>query len=146
MKTFRVALLALFLPLTATGQDLGLGVVLGWPSGFTAKKLVGENAVDAVAAWGLNGGDFQIHGDWLWQFQDALYFQETQPLDLHLGLGARMKFVDEVELGVRLPVGLSAWFSERRLETFAEIAPIIDFVPGTQWEGQVMVGVRLYAL
>lgn len=125
--------------------DIGMGVMIGETTGFTAKKNLGDTAIDAGAGWSMGGDNhFQLHGDYLWNKSNALYFQEAKPLDLYFGVGARMEFDDEIELGIRLPVGLSAYSAERSLEGFFEIAPIFDLLPEGELNAHLMLGVRVY--
>lgn len=145
MRTLGFALLFL-VSTTASAASTGVGFMLGYPTGVTGKKWVGANqAIDAGAAWAVGrNSHFLLFSDYLWNKQDALYYQETKPLDLYYGLGGRMKFDDEISLGVRLPVGLSAYFNERRGETYAEIAPIVDLLPKTTMEIHAVLGLRFY--
>jgi hypothetical protein len=144
MKTLILILLLTLTTAQAAG-DLGVGVMVGETTGFTAKKITGENAIDAGMGWSLgNNSHFQIHSDWLWNKTDALYFQDARPLDLYFGIGGRMEFDDEIEVGIRLPVGLSAYTSERNLEGFAEVAPIFDLLPEGELNAHLMLGVRVY--
>ncbi len=145
MKTLFCLLLLLSFPLAHAAGDLGVGVMIGETTGFTGKKISGDNAFDAGAGWSMGGDNhFQIHGDYLWNRQDALYFKDSKPLDLYFGVGARMEFDDEIELGIRAPLGLSAYSSDRALEGFVEFAPIFDFIPEGELNAHLMLGVRIY--
>jgi hypothetical protein len=74
----------------------------------------------------------------------AFFFDEVHPLDLYYGIGGRMEFGDDLELGVRVPVGLAHRFTEQPADIFAEIAPIIDFIGRTGVEVHFAVGGRYY--
>lgn len=127
-------------------QDIGVGAMIGHPVGFTAKKWVkSAQAIDAGAAWSIGPNPhFMLFSDYLWHKTDALYFNDTEPLDFYFGAGGRMKFADEIELGIRLPIGLAAYFHDRQIETYAELAPIIDFISKTDLEGHLVAGLRIY--
>jgi len=91
----------------------GVGAQLGFPTGVTAKNWVkSAEAIDATLAWDLGpGNNFLLQSSYLWHKKDYLFFQDKEPLDLYFGLGGRMKFADEIHLGVRAPV---AWRTTRR--------------------------------
>jgi len=130
----------------ALAQDTGVGFMLGQPTGVSAKRWVAaDRAIDAAAAWSIGSNPhFQLHSDYLWNKEGALYFQDNKPLDLYFGLGGRMDFDDEIEIGARIPVGLSYYFSERKAEYFGEFAPIVDLLPKTKLEAHLAVGLRIY--
>lgn len=143
---YLLALLLICTSVSGLARDTGLGIMLGYPTGVTAKKWVKPGqAIDAGAAWAVGSNShFLLFSDYLWNKEDALFFQDTKPLDLYYGLGGRMKFDDEISLGVRVPVGLSAYFNDRRGETYAEIAPIVDLLPKTELEIHAVLGLRFY--
>jgi hypothetical protein len=132
--------------LAHAAQNLGVGAMIGHPVGFTAKQWVkSTEAIDVGAAWSIGPNPhFLIFSDYLWHKTDALYFKDTEPLDFYFGIGGRMKFADEIELGVRLPIGLAAYYQDRQIETFLEVAPIVDFISKTDVEGHLVVGLRIY--
>ena len=142
---FIIALILLSTQAFAVG-DFGAGVMIGQPTGFTAKKILSNGqAVDAGAGWSIGGNTtFQLHSDYLWNKQDALYWNDKDPLDLYFGIGARMKFADEIELGLRAPVGMAYFMNERAVEVFTEIAPIFNFIPTSNVQLQLVVGGRIY--
>ena len=69
MKKVMIFFVFLFAAATAShAQDgIGLGVILGEPTGFTFKTWTSRNtAVDAAAAWSFSeNGSFQLHADYL---------------------------------------------------------------------------------
>lgn len=147
MKTFRLLICALFISSQALAAgDLGVGLMIGHPTGVTAKKILANGqALDAGAAWSVGGNThFQIHSDWLFNKQDALYWNDQDPMDIYAGVGARMKFANDIELGVRVPVGLAYYMHDRRLELFSELAPIVDLLPETDLELHLLLGIRYY--
>ncbi len=124
----------------------GVGAQLGFPTGVTAKNWVkSAEAIDATLAWDLGpGNNFLLQSSYLWHKKDYLFFQDKEPLDLYFGLGGRMKFADEIHLGVRAPVGLAHYSKEEQVELFGEVAPVFDLLPDTDWELQLAFGVRIY--
>jgi len=132
-------------PVFAAG-DLGVGFMIGQPVGVTAKKWVSSGqAIDAGAGWSIGRNPhFVLHSDYLWHKENALYFQDDTPLDLYFGVGGRLNFDDEIELGVRVPLGVAYFFSDRGAEAFLELAPVMNLVPDTSMDLNALVGLRIY--
>lgn len=124
----------------------GTGLMLGNPTGLTAKKwLSGTQAVDAAVGFSVGKHTtFSIHSDYLWHSKDALYYQDETPLDLYYGLGGRMEFADSIQLGLRLPLGVSHTISDSKADMFGEIAPVLDFVDAKRVEIHLAFGARYY--
>ncbi len=140
-----IFILVTFLSIKSHAQDMGVGFILGEPTGLSLKKMTGtKNAVDAGLGWSFRSENkFNLFSDYLFIFKDGLYWNET-PLDVYLGVGGRMKFADDIELGVRGPVGLSAWNDSKTMEFFGEVAPILDFVSDSNLELNLGLGARYY--
>ncbi|MFW5685991.1 MAG: hypothetical protein ACOC0O_04985 [Spirochaetota bacterium] len=117
-----IAILALLAPAVATAQQrsgVGLGIVIGEPSGISAISwLGGGNAVDFVAAWSFSGpGSIYVHADY--QFHGWI----EQPLSAFVGLGGVLILQEQPLLGVRVPFGLTFLFQEVPMDVFVEVAP-----------------------
>jgi hypothetical protein len=126
------------LPQPRTG--LGLGVMLGQPSGISAIMwLGGGNAIDAVAAWSfLGGGSLYLHADY--QFHAAA----DRPLTFYTGLGGFVQFADDPEIGFRVPLGISYLFEQAPFDIFAEIGPSMALIPETRFLLNGGIGFRIY--
>lgn len=130
-----------------SGGKTGVGAMLGLPTGVTAKHwLNAHEAVDAAAGWSLNSGaDFSIHGDYLWHKPRALFVgDDNTAIDAYYGVGGRMTFADDIELGPRMPLGVRRMFQEPEMEGFAEIAPVANLVPRFELDLSAMIGARKY--
>ncbi len=145
------SLLFIFLTLMSTSVFateglLGLGVMLGNPTGLNGKYWLGNNrAVDAGVAYSVGKhSDLSIHSDYLLHKDAAFYLNETYALDLFYGVGGRMEFADDIEIGVRVPVGLAHKLNDGEADMFAEIAPIVDIFTRTGLELHLAVGARYY--
>jgi hypothetical protein len=143
-------LAAVFAPSNALAQsgDLGVGVVLGEPTGVNFKYWISQSsAVDGGAAWSIGKHDsLELYADYLSHRFD-LFKAKTGKLPLHFGLGGRLVLEDEDDdsrLGVRIPIGLSYLLVDEPLEFFLEIAPILDLVPETKFDLNGGIGVRYY--
>lgn len=147
-KLFLVSIVALFsLGLFAQNSGFGLGAVFGEPTGLSAKLWTSEKtAIDAAAAWsfaGNNGGFFHIHADFLIHNFNLITVSEGQ-LPLYFGIGAFMDFASELGLGIRVPIGLAYHFESAPLDVFAEIAPGLSLLPGTDFYFGGGIGIRYY--
>jgi hypothetical protein len=130
----------------AAEGDKGVGILFGNPVGVSGKYWLADNhAIDGGVgmSWGRHT-NLSLHSDYLLQSDAAFYYNDTIPLDLYYGLGGRMEFADEIELGLRLPVGLVHKFENDNADMFAEIAPIIDLVGRTGIELHFGFGARYY--
>jgi hypothetical protein len=132
---------------------VGVGIVLGEPTGLTAKQWLGRgHAVDAAAAWSF-ADETALH------FQMDYLFHRPGPPEIeapglffHFGLGGRIKLVDDEgrgkddddRIGVRFPLGLDYLFAKSPLEAFLEIAPILDLAPESDFEINGGIGLRYY--
>jgi hypothetical protein len=151
-------------------RSFGLGLMLGDPTGLTAKLWVGRtNALDfGVGFWGYGVNDrcFQdangntvctspgvhngsFHMDYLWQ---SNIVRSSAQLDWHIGAGGRAVFwgggcVNScVNIIARAPVvGLDLMFTNPGwLELFFEIAPAFYIVPPIYFDVEGGIGVRFY--
>ncbi len=132
----------------AAERPFGLGVIVGEPTGLSAKYLLNrENAIDLAVAWNLSGdNDFTLHADYLWHVYDLIKVN-TGEMPVYFGVGGRMDLRDNKDdkFGVRIPVGVSYQFADPKfLELFGEIAPIIDLAPSTKLDLSVAIGARFY--
>jgi len=126
--------------------EYGVGVMIGNPTGLNGKYWLPDNkAIDGGAAMSLGKNtDFSLHSDYLFHNDGALFFNDEHPLDLFYGIGGRIEFGDDIELGVRVPVGITHKFTAEKADIFAEIAPIIDLVGRQGLEVHFGVGARYY--
>lgn len=124
----------------------GVGFMLGNPTGLNGKYwLGGDRAVDGGLGFSFGKStDFSIHSDYLLHQEAAFYLNDVHPLDLYFGIGGRMEFADEIELGARVPVGLVFNSKEEPADIFAEVAPILDFLGRKGLELNFGVGARYY--
>jgi len=131
---------------SALAEQTGLGISIGNPIGVNGKYWLDDNkAVDAGAGFSFGKHtDFSLHSDFLLHSKGALFINDVYPLDLYYGLGGRMEFADDIEVGIRVPVGLAYVPESGQSDIFAEIAPIIDLVSKTGLELHFLFGSRYY--
>ncbi|MGC9512282.1 MAG: hypothetical protein ACP5D8_01445 [Fidelibacterota bacterium] len=115
-----VALVLIAGPVTLKAEGLGLGIILGEPTGLSGKMWMGGNtAVDAAAAWSFgDNGALHLHADYLFHKDDLLEFAS-----LYYGLGAKVKLMDDVQVGIRVPVGLVHELESAPIEIFWKSYP-----------------------
>ncbi len=136
-------------------RGLGIGVIIGEPTGISIKKWTGgNNAFQAAAAWSFVGYEsFQFQADYLFHNFGLLNSSEMSgALPVYVGIGGRIKLAENADntdhndalLGVRVPLGISYIFENTPLDIFLEVAPILDLVPATDFNIDGAVGLRFY--
>jgi hypothetical protein len=124
--------------------DLELGILLGEPTGLSAKYWTTWNgAIDFGAAWSFQGeGHFHLHADYI--FHNFGVFDVTSgDLPLYFGLGGRIRLQeDDSRVGLRVVVGIEYIFDEHPLSLFFEVAPIVDIAPETEADINGGLGAR----
>src|SRR5215471_20634393 len=84
---------------------IGVGVILGEPTGFTMKYWLARNhAFDLGAAWSFEpDGYFELYGDYLFHFFDLIKVPRGE-LPLYVGVGGRVAIPDAgaTRAGVRI--------------------------------------------
>lgn len=148
---FPIFLSILFLSLSVRADHgpFGLGVIIGGPTGISAKyDLDSERALDGAVAWSFGGRTrLHTHMDFLWKRPAALNLDRVD-LDFYYGVGGRLitRDADEAKnktlFGVRGPVGLSYRFEKPSLEIFAELAFYMNLVSETEAGADGGIGIR----
>ena len=141
----RILMLVLIITFGTTyGQGkFGLGIILGEPTGISAKVwMSGATAIDGAVAWSFaNESAFHIHADFLIHNFDV--FSKVVPL--YYGIGGRIKFRDnETRLGVRIPVGVAYDIPSTQIDLFLEIVPLLNLNPSTSFTLNGAIGGRFY--
>lgn len=146
----RIAILVILIVVMGTATvwsegDFGLGIVLGQPTGITAKYWLGvRSSIDGAVAWSfVHNGSLYLHADYQHYVFDIAATQSGR-LGFFLGLGGRVLFADDFNLGVRVPLGLIYLFSGVPLDLFLEVAPVLELLPATVASGGAAVGLRYY--
>lgn len=156
MKKTLLTLALVMLLLTAANaqsKGLGLGIIIGEPTGVTLKVWQGGNvAFDAAAAWSFKDeGAFHVHADFLWH-NFGLISVTQGDMALYYGVGGRIKFRedrglgddDDALIGVRFPLGLAYYFQPFPGELFVEVVPLLNVAPSTDFDLNGALGFRYY--
>lgn len=148
MIRFATFFSALFLTaLVSTAQvrsgDVSAGIILGEPTGLTAKWwTTSTKAYDLALAWSTGRNDrFYVHGDYLIHRPDIISV-DSGKLPLYYGVGVRMGFADKADMGVRIPLGIAYHFPAHPVEVFFEIVPVLNLYPATDFGANGGFGVR----
>ncbi|MBU6153514.1 MAG: DUF3996 domain-containing protein [Bdellovibrionales bacterium] len=132
-------------------RNKGVGVVLGEPTGLTAKFWNSQDrAVDAGIAFSFDRFVF-LYSDYLF------HFKSISGIRPYAGIGGGLlissgnkkgRYFDEQDgafgLGVRIPLGAEWFIPDAPFGIFAELVPGIGLVPGTYGFFQGGVGARFY--
>jgi hypothetical protein len=113
---------------------LGLGIIVGEPTGVSAKLYLDDDtAVDAALGSAVVSGGLQAHADYLlhpWILTDESSFV----LPAYVGGGIRIldggggRSESEFHLGIRAVVGMLFDFKSIPLDVFVEVAGVVDYV------------------
>ena len=131
--------------LSAQQKDFGLGIILGEPTGVSAKLwTTGENAFDFAAAWSFQGnGNLLLQADYVWHIF-RLIPVESGRLPFYVGVGGRVIFSNDANIGVRVPLGLDYLFANAPVDIFVEVVPILDLAPSTDFDFGAGLGARYW--
>jgi hypothetical protein len=126
--------------------SLGVGIVLGEPTGISFKQWVTyRTAFDAAAAWSFGEESaFHVHMDYLIHHRGRSD-RDIGHLLFYFGIGGRLKAEEEEgRLGARVPLGVAYEFDESPLDVFFEVAPVLDLAPETEFRVNGGFGVRYF--
>lgn len=154
-KLFSTFLMVMFLALTLnnisqaqdTNKDLGVGFMVGEPTGLTLKSWTGGgNAIDVGVAWSFGRYEaISLQADYLWHNYEVFSEVENGTLPLYYGIGGRLVLGEnDSYIGARVPVGLNYLFEEAPVGLFIEAAPILNVAPSTDFDIDGTLGARFY--
>ncbi len=127
----------------SAGREVGVGIVLGEPSGVLAQFfMTRKSLLDVTAAWSFDqwfmmAADYQIYNniadappEWLWYY----------------GVGGYAAFPENKDgiFGVRVPLGISYSFPRSFIDVWLEIDPALKLAPKTEAALQGGLGVTLW--
>ena len=136
--------LAISLSVTYAQKNFGIGIIAGDPTGLSAKLYTGSNnAFDFAAAWSFKGsGHLLLQADYVWH--SSLSRTSSGMFALYYGIGGRIIFSDDPNVGVRIPVGIDYIFSNAPVDIFLEVVPVLDLIPSTDFDLNGGIGVRFW--
>jgi hypothetical protein len=120
----------------ARGADkgtLGVGIILGEPTGVTAKLYIKDDqAIQAAVGSAFIGGGLQVHADYVFH----PYILQSRPsfvLPVYFGPGVRLidytngRDSSSFAFGARLVGGLLFDFKSVPLDAFIEVAGVLEY-------------------
>ena len=165
MKTLKLSvLISLLTAISAFSQgprnkDFGFGIILGDPTGLTAKIWMNNENALALSLGNSYFGSFRITGDYLWHFSSfntpvvKLYAGPGIAIGVGEGGGWIYRKGDKywwvrddngLGLGVRGIFGINIIPRNTPLEFFGEIGVLVGVVPGFGATGEGAIGIRFY--
>ena len=137
-------------------RPFGLGVILGDPTGLSAKLYLGgpKNAVDMALAFdtiGNHDGWAYLHATYLWH-PSILAQGSGVEVPWHVGVGG---FIvtdtgndntndDDYALGVRVPIGVDVNLSAAPVQFFGDVGLHVEILPSTDIDLDLGIGARYY--
>lgn len=160
MRRIRLILLCVSLSVASAyaadrGGPLGLGVVIGEPTGVSAAyRLADSQSLQGLLAWKLTSpGGVLVAADYLFHFDDLLVIQKVH-IPLYVGAGLKVAFLTGSDrfkdsdstfgLGLRIPLGVRWEFKRLPVEAFLEFVPGMLILPGTIPDFGAGIGARWY--
>ncbi len=144
-------------PIAAQDHGFGMGIILGEPTGLSAKLWTSSNnAFDFGLGVGLGGdrikyngiydnsGRIHFHMDYLWHSFNAISSSEKFPL--YYGIGGRFNTSGGYEdsFGIRGVFGI-AWFPRNTpIDVFFELVPVFQVTPLTGLGVDAGIGIRYF--
>ena len=150
-------LIILTKPIAAQDHGFGMGLILGEPTGLSAKLWTSKiNAFDFGLGVGLGGdrikykgyynnnGRIHFHMDYLWHSFKAI--SSTERFPLYYGIGGRFNTRGGYEdsFGIRGVFGI-AWFPHNTpIDVFFELVPVFQVTPLTGLGIDAGLGIRYF--
>lgn len=142
----------------AQNHGFGLGIIIGEPTGISAKAWTSSvNALDFGLGFSVggdrigtykgqyNGGSrLHVHMDYLWHSFDAIHSSERLPL--YYGVGGRINTGAgyDASVAVRGVFGI-AWLPHHTpIDVFLELVPSLQMTPSTGFGLDAGIGARYY--
>jgi hypothetical protein len=142
-----VLALMLFYNVKAQDKGFGLGLIVGEPTGISAKYWIdGDNAFDFGLAYSFvqKFSAMSLHADYLYHAFDVI--KSDYRLPVYYGFGARIRFVNNSDnsLGARGVIGI-AWLNDNLpIDVFFEVVPVFNLIPSTALNLDIALGARYY--
>ena len=140
-----ISIILFQLSMNAQDKNFGLGIILGEPTGVSAKLWTsGDNAFDFAAAWSFKGnGHLLLQADYVWHIFRLIPVSSGK-LPFYVGVGGRVVLDNDPLIGVRVPLGLDYMFSNAPVDIFVELVPILDLAPSTDFDFGGGIGARYW--
>jgi len=128
----------------ALDNEFSFGIATGTDSGLTIKYWTSDtHALDFFAEWDTSSSKYIFQADYL-THDFKIFDVETGSLPFYYGVGARVesKKGSSTKTGLRIPLGISYLMETAPIDFFGEFGPRIDLTPETDFELDIMLGIR----
>lgn len=150
MKNNVALVLAIFffsgLLVNAQDKGFGLGIMLGEPTGVSAKYwLDNDKALDFGLAYSFfhSVSSLSLHCDYVFHNYNLIKSNLTIPV--YYGFGARLHANSKDTFwGARGVIGLLYIDKENPIDAFIELAPVFNLFPETSLHFDLAIGARYY--
>lgn len=142
----------------AQDKGFGLGVIIGEPTGLSAKLWTSRvNAFDFGLGWSFggrwivnpkgrddNGRRVHFHMDYLWHSFTAIHTNQRFPL--YYGIGGRLNAGAgyDASMALRGVIGILWLPLNTPIDVFLEVVPSLEFVPSSAFGLDAGIGARFY--
>lgn len=138
-------------PYGPEGRRFGAGVIVGDPTGLTLKGYLTDRlALGAIASWSFVNDAFTAIGDVTYDILDIPTPVSTITFPFYVGVGGKVGIRGKKDnqrktiVGIRVPVGVAAQWTNIPVEVYVEAAPGIEVLPGTEFDFTGGIGARYY--
>lgn len=139
--------IALGVPSRAFAQHtgFGMGFLLGEPAGINAKLWRSTHtALVGSMAWSfVHDSATDLYADYIYHSY-GVFDLDRGMLPLYFGAGTRLALEEESRFGIRAVVGVNYLFDATPIDTFFEVAPVLDVAPSVDLTLNIALGVRYF--
>ncbi len=149
----KIILLFILLTLIVFGQSYkyGIGVIIGTPTGFTGKYMLGDrSAFQANLGWsfwprtGFHGTfDYQVLFPGVIKNEEGRALNSVVP---YVAIGGRARIMsgdnDDTVFKVGIRIGGGIEYIVDRFSIFLEILPVVNVIPSTEFDFEGGLGFR----
>jgi hypothetical protein len=132
-------------------EGIGVGIVLGDPSGLSVAYRAGEHhTVQVDFGYNFRRDLVHVSADYLYN----VVILDTPEMagvrfPVYIGIGGRYQnygndFDDDAGFGIRVPIGMAVLPRTLAIDPFVEIAPVMLIAPETKASLEGGIGCRLY--
>ncbi|MCB9744687.1 MAG: hypothetical protein H6741_26880 [Alphaproteobacteria bacterium] len=133
-------------------SSFGIGIIAGEPTGLSlAFGLNSRNTVQSHLSWSLANDRARVSVDYLFTITEFAAPDVSATFPFYVGLGGVVgaddrRFWDEASpvLGARVPIGIAMHPNSVPIDVFAELAPVLYLLPGTDFGMEGGIGARFW--
>ncbi len=129
--------------ITTEAKSIGLGIIVGEPTGISAKVWLGKrSAICGALGWSFEGRkNMDIQSDYILHSFNLIPIEKGE-LPIYYGIGGRAIINDNYKIALHIPLGIEYLFYNAPLDIFLEISPLMDLYPKTKFNITGSIGIR----